>query len=147
MKKYKKYIFGALAIALIFIQFFQIDKTNPPTPTENDFITMTQPPAEIAEMLKNSCYDCHSNHTKYPWYTNVSPLSHWIKGHIDNGRKKLNFSTWNQYDAGKRSHKLEEIAEEVKATHMPIFTYTLMHSDAKMTTEERAAFVKYYESL
>ena len=70
----KKKILLAIVAILVIIQFFRIDKTNPPVIQENDFITISNPPDNIAKIIKASCYDCHSNETKYPWYTNISPL-------------------------------------------------------------------------
>ena len=86
----KKVGWGAL-ILLLLIQVFSIDKTNPPADPQDDFMTLTAPPVEIKTILKNACYDCHSNHTEYPWYTNIEPVSWWVKGHIKNGRRQVNF--------------------------------------------------------
>ena len=66
----KKILYGFIAL-LIIIQFFRIDKTNPEIIAENDFIIANKAPEEIATLLKNSCYDCHSNESKYPWYSNI----------------------------------------------------------------------------
>jgi len=116
MKKRKiiKIVSIIVAILLILIQFFPIDKTNPPVEATQDFIQTTNPPTEIASILKVACYDCHSHTTQYPWYTNIQPFAWWIKGHVDNGNKHLNFSTWTTYAAKRKAHKIEEMIEVVE---------------------------------
>ncbi len=92
----KKIVIGIVVIFL-GIQFFRIDKTNPPINEEMDFIKMTNPPIKVGTILKTSCYDCHSNESSYPWYTNVAPFSWWVKHHINEGRENLNFSDLGTY--------------------------------------------------
>ncbi len=142
----KKIIPIAVIAVLLIMQLFPIDKTNPPVDASKDLITLEAPPVEIATLLKAACYDCHAHTTKYPWYTNVAPLSWWIKGHIDHGRDELNFSTWSEYDADKRAHKLEEVAEEVLEKHMPLKSYVWLHSEAKMSPEQRQALAGWAKS-
>ena len=137
----------ALLILLLVMQLFRIDKTNPPADFSKDFITLTQPPPEIAGMLKTSCYDCHSNATTYPWYTNVAPISWWIKHHINDGRKHLNFSIWGSYTSRKADHKLEECVEMTEEGEMPMTSYTLLHGKAKLSKEQQAALVSWFNSL
>lgn len=138
-------LFVLIAI-LIIGQFFPIDKTNPPLTPEKDLINTMNPPAAIAGFIKNACYACHSNEVKYPWYTSVFPVSRWIGGHIKNGRKKLNFSTWADYDTNKKIHKLEECVEAVETNWMPLKSFVFMHPEAKMSAEERQALVDWFKS-
>ena len=148
MKKlpFRKILLG-LVIILVLMQFYRIDKTNPPSVADNDFITLEQAPPAIATMLKNACYDCHSHESKYPWYTNVMPFSWWIKGHIDNGRKHLNFSKWAEYSTDKKTHKLEECSEMVRETKMPLTSYLIPHPEARITKEERETLAKWFEEI
>ena len=140
----KRILLGILALLLI-IQLFRIDKTNPPIDTTKDFVKLTSPPAEVAQLVKNVCYDCHSHETKYPWYTNIAPVSWWVKGHIDHGRENLNFSTWADYEPKKANHKLEECYEEVEETHMPLASYTWMHPEARMSDDQRTVLVNWFK--
>lgn len=135
-----------LVIILILMQFKQIDKTNPEYTDTEDFITITQPPVEIAALIKTACYDCHSHQAKYPWYSNVAPISWILEHHIEEGRQHLNFSTWTAYSEKKAAHKLEECAEEVEADNMPMKPYVAIHSEAKMTAEQKTALVAWFES-
>ena len=146
MKLYKKIAWGLLA-ALVVIQFFRIDKTNPPYDSKNDFISLTNPPENVKSLLKAACYDCHSNESIYPWYTNIAPISFWIKGHINNGRKHLNFSEWGTYNDNRKDHKMEECVEYVGEAWMPLSSYTWVHSDARLSDEDRNRLVTYFESL
>ena len=143
----KKYIWPAIGIILILIQFIRIDKTNPPIEPTLDFVTTVNPPVEMGNKIKAACYDCHSHNTSYPWYTNVAPLSWWIKGHINGGREHLNFSEWNKYSDDKKNHKLEEGVEMLEKKWMPLFTYTWLHPEAKLTDEERGNMISYFKSL
>ncbi|MFK8102260.1 MAG: heme-binding domain-containing protein [Saprospiraceae bacterium] len=145
MKFSKKNIFIGLVIFLIIAQFFPIDKTNPPIEEPLDFIKIQQAPPAIAKMLKASCYDCHSHHTVYPWYTSVAPVSWMIKSHIKNGRAKLNFSEWGNYDAKQKSQKMEksvEVVYEIKS--MPMFSYTLMHGPGKLSNDQRKELTDWF---
>ena len=146
MKKtnWKKVSIGLLAIFVV-LQFFRIDKTNPPVDSKNDFLTISQAPNDIAQMMKAACYDCHSHETKYPWYTNISPVSWWIKGHVDHGKEHLNFSEWGSYSADKAHHKLEECYEEVEGKKMPLTPYIFLHSEAWLTDEQRSQLVEFFK--
>lgn len=147
MKLKRKHIFPILGVVFILIQFFRIDKTNPPIDPNLDFVATMKPPAAISEQIKAACYDCHSHESKYPWYTNVAPVSWWIKGHINNGRKHLNFSQWAEYEKGKQDHKLEECIDMVDKNWMPLFTYKWLHPESKMTDTERAELIAYFKSI
>lgn len=136
----------AVVVILVLMQFKRIDKTNPEFNDAEDFITITQPPEEIATLIKNACYDCHSHQAKYPWYSNVAPISWLLENHINEGREHLNFSTWGTYEAKKADHKLEECMEEIKKGNMPMKPYVLMHSEAKMTDEQKTTLVAWFES-
>ena len=145
-KLVKRILLGLLAVFVI-MQFFRIDKTNPPVDASKDFIKLNNPPAEVAQILSSVCYDCHSHETKYPWYTNIAPVSWWVKGHINHGRGDLNFSKWADYDAKRKDHKLEECYEELEKKAMPLKSYTWAHSNARLTDEQRALMVDWFKSL
>ncbi len=146
MKK-SRIILLALLVIFALMQFYRIDKSRPETDPQKDLIAITNPPAEIAAIFKNSCYDCHSYETKYPWYTNIAPVSISIAGHIRNGRNNVNYSIWGDYDANKQRHKLEEIIEVVlEEKTMPPKGYSRMHSEAPLTEEQRQQFADWVKS-
>jgi hypothetical protein len=147
MKKYLKWTGLGLLAVLVIMQFFQISKTNPAVVAEQDFINIHKPSAEVTKILKAACYDCHSHETAYPLYTYFVPLSYWIKNHIVEGREELNFSTWSTYAAEKADHKLEECVEKVSEKKMPLRSYTITHSDAKLNAEQIKLLSDYFNSL
>jgi len=142
----KKIILGLLLV-LLAIQLIRIDKTNPPVDESKDFIALTHPSEEVAALLTTACYDCHSNATAYPWYFNVAPVSWWLKHHVNEGREHLNFSEWANYDAEKQAHKLDEMAEEIKESEMPLSSYTVTHSNAILSLQQRDQLVKFIQSI
>jgi len=142
----KKIILG-LVVLLVLIQFIRIDKTNPPVDKSKDFITLTKPSDEVKGILVTSCYDCHSNETTYPWYTNVAPLSWWLKNHINEGREHLNFSEWATYTEKRQQHKLDECMEEVHEGEMPLSSYSMMHKEAELSPAQREALNTWIATL
>lgn len=136
-----------IVVLLVVIQFFRIDKTNPPVVQENDFVTNTAPPKEVAELLKVSCYDCHSNESKYPWYSNIAPVSWWLKDHINEGREELNFSEWGTFTDKRKTKKLEEVVEEIEEGEMPMKPYLITHSDAQLTVEQKQKIIDWFKYL
>ncbi len=143
----KRNILIGLGIIFILIQFIQTDKTNPETRPGQDLIEVTNPPAEVVRIMKTACYDCHSHETKYPWYSYITPVNFWLKGHIEEGRENLNFSTWNSQTPDKAKHKLEESAEETRQKHMPLTPYWMMHWEAKLSPEERETLASWFDDI
>lgn len=147
MKLNKKNILKVIVAVIVIIQFFRIDKTTSPVEPAKDFISVTNAPAKVAEIIKTSCYDCHSNQTNYPWYTNIAPVSWWIGHHIEEGKEHLNFSKWADYSVKKADHKLEEFYEEVEEGEMPLSSYTNLHGDAKLSDEDKELLISWVKSL
>ncbi len=112
---------------------------------EQDFISNTNASKEVKEIIKETCYDCHSNQPKYPWYAKIAPLSWWINDHIQHGRKHLNFSEWNSYSSEKKVHKLEECWQEVNEEEMPLYSYTIMHGEAQLSDDQIKELVNFFK--
>lgn len=142
-----KKIFYLLVIVFIILQFFQIDKTNTPVDENQDFIKMQNPSPEIAEQIKASCYDCHSNESKYPWYTNIQPVGWWVKNHIDEGKEHLNFSEFGTYSAKRQSHKMEECYELIEEGEMPLKSYTIAHKNAVLDDATKKQLITYFKEM
>ncbi|GAA4150720.1 heme-binding domain-containing protein [Chryseobacterium ginsenosidimutans] len=140
-----KKVLVVILVAFIIIQFFPIDKTNPAPTPGMDFLKIKNTPPEIAKIINTSCYDCHSNETKYPWYSNFSPASWFMKNNINEGRKHLNFSTFATYEPKQQAHKLEECIEMVEKKEMPLESYFVGHQDAKLTDEQRKILIDYFK--
>lgn len=142
-----KKIIVVLLVAFVMIQFFPIDKTNPPPTLGMDFLKIKNSPEKIVKIMRTSCYDCHSNETQYPWYSSISPISWFLKNNINEGRKHLNFSTFAVYEPKRQLHKIEECIEMVEKKEMPLESYYVGHQDAKLTDEQRAELVQYFKRV
>ncbi len=126
----KNFLLIVLAI-FIGLQFIPSKIENPKT-NKNLEIKVS---AELSAIFKRSCYDCHSNEVVIPWYSKIAPASFFIKGHVDLGRKWLNFSEWENYTEKQKDDKLKGIFRTVYAA-MPLESYITMHKEAKLTKEE-----------
>ena len=142
-----KNVVTVLAVFLILIQFFRIDKTNPPVNPGIDFLNIKETPENTATLIRNACYDCHSHETKYPWYSNFQPVGWFLKDHIDEGRKKLNFSLFATYEPKRQAHKLYEAAELTENADMPLDSYMLGHPQAQINDEERKLMADYFRKI
>lgn len=132
----KRKILWLLLIVFIAIQFIPVELNQSDSFSKENFIVTTGAPDNIASILKKSCYDCHSNHTKYPWYDKIAPISWWVASHISHAKDELNFEEWATYSLKRKKHKLEEIVEETEEGHMPLQSYLWMHSDAKLSENQ-----------
>lgn len=122
---------GLLAlVVLAALQFVPVDRSNPPVRSDLDA------PAAVKDILRRSCYDCHSNETTWPWYSRVAPMSLLVAHDVEEGRHELNFSEWGAYDQAKRAHLSGEIMEAIEKGKMPLPMYVLIHGDAKLSGSE-----------
>ncbi|MGD1319978.1 heme-binding domain-containing protein [Chryseobacterium sp. 2R14A] len=140
-----KKILIIILVAFVIIQFFPIDKTNPPIDKGMDFINIKNIQPEIANTIRTSCYDCHSNETQYPWYSSIAPASWWLKNHINEGRSHLNFSIFATYEPKRQIHKMEECVEMLEKHEMPLESYYLGHQNAKLSDVQRQDLIKYFK--
>lgn len=141
----KKILIGALVV-ILGAQLIRIDKTNPPVVEGEDLFSFKPADDQVVQLLHNACFDCHSNESKYPWYTNIAPVSWFIKHHIDEAREHANFSEWAKYNDKQRAHILEECGEELEHHAMPLESYEWMHPEAELTEEERQVLIDYFEA-
>ncbi|HWH79718.1 MAG TPA: heme-binding domain-containing protein [Candidatus Binatus sp.] len=137
MKKWFKRIAIGLVVLIIALQFYPIDRSNPSERSE------PPGPPEVKALLRRSCFDCHSNETIWPWYARFAPVSLLIARDVQNGRKEVNFSTWEKLDEKRKARKLKDIAKEVGDGDMPLFYYLPLHPDAKLSAAERELIVKW----
>jgi hypothetical protein len=133
----------AFLVVFALIQFVVIDKSPIEINPEADFLMIEQAPKEVAELMQASCYDCHSNLTTYPWYSNIAPVSWWLKGHIDNGRGKLNFSEWDNYTREQGDTLKVKSADMIEKKWMPILTYKIIHKESRLSDEQRALLIDW----
>jgi len=143
MKNKKIIIICIIVIALI--QLIRIDKTNPNVDFEKDYLNLSSAPKEISDLIKNSCYDCHSYETKYPWYSNLAPISWLIKNHINEARENLNFSNWGDYSENAKIGIEEDCIYVLTDNEMPLKSYTLIHNKAKLSNENKATLLNWFD--
>lgn len=120
-----------LLIVIIVIQFFQPEKNYQETTTDS-FAFQMEVPETVKKYLVKSCFDCHSNQTRYPWYGRVAPVSWILNKHITEGKENLNLSEWGQYSKRKQLSLLNEICESVSDRSMPLKSYASIHKDAEL---------------
>ncbi|MBX2890891.1 MAG: heme-binding domain-containing protein [Saprospiraceae bacterium] len=143
----RKRILIGLAALLVLIQLIRIDKTNPPVDPKIDFATAVRPPAEVLAVIKDACYDCHSHEVKYPWYSNVAPVSWWLKHHVNEALEHFNFSTLGILKPDDLKWALGSAAEEIREKEMPLKSYTLMHPEARLSDEQGALLATWLDTF
>jgi Haem-binding domain len=132
MKKALKIIVLLLFVVFVGLQFVRPDFSNPPI-VPDQTLEAANIPADVSQVLKRSCYDCHSNATVYPWYSKISPFSGVLANHIKDGRNGLNFSEWGSYAATRKKRKLRSVCENAESKEMPLNSYLWIHRDAKLS--------------
>ncbi|WP_289038557.1 heme-binding domain-containing protein [uncultured Zobellia sp.] len=134
-------------IAFVVIQFFPMDYNNSEAVPQTDFMLVNIVPATVEKSLQVSCYDCHSNNTKYPWYNKVQPVAWFLEDHIKEGKAELNFNEWDTYSDRRQNSKLSSIIKQIENGEMPLDSYTLVHRDAIFSEKEKEAVLNYMKTL
>ncbi|MEO6818373.1 MAG: heme-binding domain-containing protein [Ginsengibacter sp.] len=131
-------IFGVLLIvAFIFIQFMRPSPNAFPITVADNITSKYFVSDEVQNILKISCNDCHSNKTIYPWYSKVQPIAWFLDDHITDGKRHLNFDEFATYSLSKQYNRFKKISQMVHDGEMPIYSYTLIHWNAKLDNGQR----------
>lgn len=146
MKIIKK-ILILLLVVFVVAQFFGPEKNVGELASIEPFLSETNPPENIKAILKESCYDCHSNVTRYPWYNNITPVNYWLADHVTDGKKHFNMSNWEGLSTKKKDHKFEELIEMVEEKEMPLPSYTWTHTEAKLTDAQIQDMVSWAKQV
>jgi Haem-binding domain/Cytochrome P460 len=131
------WIVVVLGLVFVGLQFVRPELTNPPVTAE------LQAPPEVMQVLKHSCYSCHSNETKLPWFDKVVPAYWVVTSDVKEARKHLNFSEIGKLPAGQQKAALFEAVNMVQLGAMPLPQYLAVHPDAKVTPEALAVLRNY----
>jgi hypothetical protein len=125
--------------ALLAAQLVRPVRTNPPSRGD-----LAAPP-EVMDILRHACYDCHSNQTRWPWYSAIAPVSWLVDRDVNEARRRLNFSYWADYayDPGTRVHKLGEIGKLVANGEMAPWYYRMLHHEARLTRSQRETILHW----
>ncbi|MEZ5199553.1 MAG: heme-binding domain-containing protein [Bacteroidales bacterium] len=144
-----KKILALLIIGLIFLvlQFIPsgIPENNPVA--GQGIFEVAQVPGDVQAILEKACFDCHSQQVTFPWYSYVAPASWLVARDVNVGRANLDFGKWGELSKRKQLQLLDEINDEVSSGTMPMVIYTFMHSEAKLTQEERESIVNWAEQF
>ncbi|MGH9409233.1 MAG: heme-binding domain-containing protein [Vicinamibacterales bacterium] len=140
-----RWAFIVFVAAFVVAQVVRPDRSNPLDPPAASLLTAA--PANVQAILTRSCADCHSNNTRWPWYTNVSPMSWMIASHVHSARDRFNFSTWTSYDSDDQDKFLGNMCSLTKKGKMPLASYLLIHWDARLSDADVAAICAWSEKL
>jgi len=143
----RKKILYALVGVVVIMQLLRPTRNVSDQENRNDIALHYAVPADLQQVLKTSCYDCHSNNTRYPWYVNIQPIGWWLQSHVSKGKGELNFSEFGTYNEKKARHKFEEIEEMITQGEMPLKPYLWLHEDARLSAEQAKALVAWATAL
>lgn len=104
-------------------------------------------PDSVQVIFAATCYDCHSNNTRYPWYSYIQPARFMMERHIRNGKKDLNFSEFGNYSKRRQESKFESIIKQVRAGEMPLTSYTILHKNSKLTSKQKETVINWIDSI
>ena len=147
----KKIIKKILFIGLIIFLLMQLYQPARNESFEQDitanFTKVYNVPKNVEAIVRTSCYDCHSNNTNYPWYSNVAPVGFFMEHHIKEAKEDLNFSEWGNYSKRKQENKLDRIVKQIKSDEMPLASYTLIHKNARLTTVQKKEVMDWISKI
>ena len=147
MKKILKIVAMIVLVAFVGIQFIPTERNQSDFVPKTDFLLVNNTPETIGKLVMESCYDCHSNNTKYPWYNRIQPMAWFLEDHIIEGKKELNFSEWDAYSDRRKNSKLNSIISQIEDDEMPLYSYTILHRDAVYSDSEKEMVIEYMKDL
>ena len=136
-----------LVVALIVIQFFRPEKNIHPQPQPANIASVYPVPANVDSILVKACNDCHTNNTRYPWYSHIQPVDWWMSNHVTEGKRELNFDEYTNRSLRYQYHKMEEIADQIEEGQMPLDSYTWMHREARLNASEKKELIDWANSV
>jgi hypothetical protein len=134
--RFGRWVLLAVVVCFIVAQFFGPAKSNPASDASQSVESKLQLTPPVTAILDRSCNDCHSNKTRWPWYSNVAPVSWFVIDHVNEGRENLNFSEWGRYTQNDNDGLLKQICREVRAGAMPLSSYTPLHPASRLSPED-----------
>ena len=141
----RKKILWIIVVVLTAVQFFQPERNRGATKLSTDFLATYPVPTQLKAVLERSCYDCHSNRTRYPWYSHVQPIGWMLARHISEGKDQLNFSEFGSYSRRRQASKLKGMENSLKDGSMPLWSYTLLHREARISGKEKEILMDWLE--
>lgn len=135
-----------LVAVFLVIQLIPVERNISRVPAGQSFERTQKVPANVAAILKVSCYDCHSNNTRYPWYSELQPGAWFMARHITKGKEELNFDEFNNYSKRRKKAKIKSIISQIEKDQMPLKSYLLLHHDADLTPEQQKVLMQFFQS-
>lgn len=136
MRRWRQIALGTAGIVLVGAQMVRPERTNPPTDPSRTLAAKHAVPETVAQILDRACRDCHSNATRWPWYSHVAPASLLLAHDVREGRDEMNLSEWADYDAETMDEQLTEICKQVRDGAMPLRPYTWLHREASLSSRD-----------
>ena len=138
MKRFARYGVAGLVLVGVAMQFVRLPRTNPRTEPSATIRARMFVPADVSAILDRGCRDCHSNDTRWPWYSHVAPVSWFVIDHVNHGRSHFNYSEWAKYPADEMGKLLEGSCELAQKGAMPLSSYLWMHRHARLSASDVA---------
>lgn len=132
-------------VAFIGAQAYRPDRSNPPSTPGASLVSLATP--EVAAILDRSCRDCHSNDTRWPWYTSISPTSWLVANHVIQGREQFNYSQWTSIDEDDQDSLLGGMCNLTQRGRMPLPSYLLMHRQARLSPADVKTLCAWSEKM
>ena len=134
-----------MLLIFVLIQFYPRPEKNISSAQSSNSIEQLYPIKDsILQVLKVACYDCHSNNTNYPWYSNIQPVAWFLNRHIVEGKAELNFDEFGNYSKRRQLSKFKSISSQVNDGEMPLTSYKLLHKKASLSGKERSMITKWF---
>ena len=140
----KRAAYASLAV-VVCIQFVRPARTNPPTDSTRTLFARMHVPPQTAAVLERACRDCHSNDTRWPWYSNVAPVSWFVIDHVNHGRRHFNYSDWAQYKPADAAKLIKDSCTVVRKGSMPLPEYVRLHSETRLTPHDIEALCSWVD--
>ena len=138
---------AVLVVAIVLvIQVIPVERNVSTVPPGQSFEKTEKVPANVAAILKVSCYDCHSNNSRYPWYSELQPGAWFMARHIKKGKEELNLDEFNDYSKRRKKAKIKSIISQIEKEEMPLKSYLLLHPDAGLTPNKKKVLLQFFQS-
>jgi len=139
---------AVLVVAIVLvIQVIPVERNVSTVPPGQSFEKTEKVPANVAAILKVSCYDCHSNNSRYPWYSELQPGAWFMAQHIKKGRDELNFDEFNNYSKRRKKAKIKSIISQIEKDEMPLRSYRMMHGNARLSADEKKELLDFFNTI
>jgi hypothetical protein len=133
----------ALLIVLVVIQFIRPAHNSSAAVPSKQVSAVVSVPDSVKQILEVACYDCHSNNTRYPWYSNIQPVGWWLANHVKDGKRAVNFDEFASYDLDEQKHKMKDVNKSIDKGFMPLKSYLIIHKDAVLTDAQKKQLLNW----